>query len=81
MRNPWGIDAGYDGNWNDQDTTHWTAAAKAQVPYANNTNDGLFFIEDKDFVVAFQTFTISYQHDGWNNNILEVLSDTTGAQR
>jgi len=23
MRNPWGTDS-YTGNWNDDDTTHWT---------------------------------------------------------
>ena len=29
IRNPWGVDAGYTGKWNDADTTSWTAAAKA----------------------------------------------------
>ena len=81
MRNPWGFDAGYDGNWNDGDTVRWTAANKAQVPYVNNVEDGLFFIEDVDFVQSYEKFTISYLHDNWNNNILEVINDTAGAQR
>ena len=27
VRNPWGVDAGYNGTWNDQDTNSWTSAA------------------------------------------------------
>lgn len=81
IRNPWGVDAGYTGNWNDGDTTRWTPANKAQAPYTNNPSDGLFFIEDIDFVKAFGQFTISYYREKFQNNILEVLSDTATNQR
>jgi hypothetical protein len=82
IRNPWGVDAGYSGAWNDGDTKRWTAAAKAQVPaFVNNVNDGAFFVEDVDFVKAFQSFTISYFRETWNNNILDITGDTAGAQR
>jgi len=83
IRNPWGVDAGYNGTWNDADTTSWTAAAKAQVPgYANNTNDGTFFMEDSDFVKSFESFMITYYTDGWNQSYAEVVNDTNpGTQR
>lgn len=80
IRNPWGSDTSYNGKWGDSDTASWTAAAKAQVPYVN-ADDGVFFIEDTDFVNCFDSFTIAYLHDDWNNNIFEVLSDTAGAKR
>ena len=28
IRNPWGVDSDYSADWNDGDTTHWTANAK-----------------------------------------------------
>ncbi len=81
IRNPWGVDAGYNGTWNDGDTVSWTAAAQAQVPFVNNTNDGVFWIEDKDYVQAFNGFMISYYHDGWAHSYVEVLNDTAAPQR
>lgn len=81
IRNPWGVDAGYTGAWNDADTTRWTAAAKAQVPYVNDQNDGRFFIEASDFVKSFDSFVISYLRQGWVNNIVDVTNDSAGAQR
>ena len=58
IRNPWGSDAGYNGTWNDGDATSWSAAAKSQVPFTSNINDGVFWVEDKDFVKAFDGFSI-----------------------
>jgi len=77
IRNPWNVDK-YTGPWNDTDS-RWTPALRAQVPYINNTNDGGFFIEEKEFVYAFNYFTLGYIRDGWNNSYYEVLNDTTGA--
>jgi hypothetical protein len=79
IRNPWGYDV-YTGNWNDADTTHWTTLAKSQVPYVDNTNDGVFFMEDCDFVVGYEGFWIGYFIDSYVNNYLEVLSDTGATQ-
>lgn len=80
IRNPWGYDV-YTGNWNDTDTTHWTTSAKSQVPaYTNNTKDGVFFMEDIDFVKAYDGFWIGYYVDTYINNYLEVLSDTGSTQ-
>lgn len=81
MRNPWGTDHAYNGTWNDQDTKSWTAAAKAQVPYVD-ADDGIFFVEDSDFVKIYAHFVIADVHDSWNNNIAEVVGDTIdGPQR
>jgi hypothetical protein len=59
MRNPWGKDWGYyRGPWHDK-SNRWTAEYMAQVPYADE-NDGIFFIEDIDFVYAFYMIVVSY---------------------
>jgi hypothetical protein len=79
IRNPWGYDV-YTGNWNDDDTTHWTALAISQVPFVNNSNDGVFFMEDKDFVIGYSGFWIGYYIDSYINNYLEVLSDAGTTQ-
>lgn len=35
-----------------------------------------------DFVKGFDSFTISYYHDGWNSSFVEVLNDNlVAAQR
>ena len=52
VRDPHGSDSSYTGNWNDN-YSGWTAAFKSQVPFVNNTNDGVFFIEDVDFMKQF----------------------------
>jgi len=49
VRDPHGTDAKYTGPWNDNDT-RWTAAFKAQVPYVQNINDGIFFMDERDVV-------------------------------
>jgi Calpain family cysteine protease len=78
IRNPWGSDFTYTGNWNDADTTHWTAAAIAQTGFTKNTADGIFWVEDSDFVQAFTSFVVSYYTDSYSNSYKEVLTDTAG---
>ena len=39
----------------------------AQVPY-DNRDDGLFFVEHTDFVLAFVDFQVSYYEDGYLNS-------------
>ena len=63
----------YRGLWNDKDN-RWTPEIKAQVPYANE-DDGVFFVEDKDFVKAFEAFTISYYSKDKHSSHYEVLND------
>ena len=60
IRNPWRQDHElWNGPWNDKDTKRWTEDYKRQVPYKDE-NDGVFFVEDKDFDQAFNGYTISY---------------------
>ena len=75
IRNPWRVDHEYwSGPWNDKDTKRWTADYKKQVPYKDE-NDGVFFVEDKDFVKAFKEFTISFYSNGKHSSHYEVLND------
>jgi hypothetical protein len=78
IRNPWGVDV-YSGNWRDVDVTHWTTSAISQAAYVNNTNDGDFFIEDKDFVQAYDGFIVSYYHDAYVNSYVSLTSDNLNA--
>jgi hypothetical protein len=74
VRNPWAVDY-YNGPWSDGSSS-WTDAFKAQVPYADNTNDGAFFIEDTVFVYAFYYYQIGYVHPTWNHSYYSKTSDT-----
>ena len=72
IRNPWGRDHGlWSGPWNDKDTKNWTEEFKKQVPYKDE-EDGFFFVEDKDFVKAFNGFTISYYSNDKHSSHYEV---------
>ena len=73
IRNPWAKDV-YTGPWNDADSK-WTAAFKAQVPYAKDANDGGFYIDVSDFVNGFTYFSVNYVHDNWAHSKYEVLND------
>lgn len=46
------------------------------MPFVNNTKDGVIFIEDTDFAIAYDGFWIGYYNDSYINNYLEVLNDT-----
>lgn len=74
IRNPWGRDM-YTGPWNDGDTSRWTTAYKAQVPYANNANDGYFYMEVSDLVTSFNYFQVNYYRADWSLNYYEKVND------
>ena len=73
VRNPWGYDV-FTGAWADKGSA-WTTAFKAQVPYSDNTGDGIFFIEDTDFVNAFYYYQIAYVHDDYAHSYYSKTSD------
>lgn len=78
MRNPWGTDGNYNGTWNDKDPL-WLDTVnnfKAQVPYINNTKDGVFYISVDDFYRTFSGFSVSFQADTYKNSISTVYNDT-----
>ena len=72
----------YNGPWNDRDN-RWTTKTKSQVPYVNNQNDGVIFIDADDFKTAFLYFQINHDHDldGWKFSYYEVINDSAGTQR
>ena len=47
MRNPWGKNEGFNGNWSDKSDS-WTDAFKAEVDYFKN-DDGIYFISAEDY--------------------------------
>ena len=47
VRNPWGKNEGFNGNWSDKSDS-WTDAFKAEVDYFKN-DDGIYFISAEDY--------------------------------
>ena len=69
MRNPWNKET-YRGDWSDR-SSKWTNEFREQVPYANNYNDGSFFISLSDFIQGFKYFTVTYVNDDWSVSYYE----------
>jgi len=74
MRNPWRAET-YTGKWNDNDPA-WTSAMKSVVKFDSNKEDGIFFIEDRDFVNAFEKFVISDYMPNGKISWYQVEGDT-----
>jgi len=80
LRDPRGVDHGsYNGDWNDKDTKNWSEENKKQVPY-KDADDGVFFVEDKDFVKAFDTFTINHYSEKKKASHFDVKNDDGNAK-
>lgn len=47
VRNPWNVDSAFNGTWNDKSPLWNDTKNKfySQVPYVNNSKDGIYFIE------------------------------------
>lgn len=43
--------------------------------FTNNSMDGDFYVEDVDYIKAFESFSVSYLEDGYISNYAEVLDD------
>lgn len=58
IRNPWGTTT-YNQDWNSLDEK-WTDDYISQVPFDVDPReshlDGIFFVEDKDFLTCFDDF-------------------------
>lgn len=61
LRNPWKKET-YKGNWHDGDSK-WTSSMKSAVGFTSNTNDGIFFVEHKDFPKYFAEVGVSFYSD------------------
>lgn len=63
MRNPWGKKE-WTGNWSD-DSNSWTPELKKQAGFDNSANDGIFFMEFKDFIKYFTDFQVCMYKDNY----------------
>jgi len=76
LRNPWGYDV-YTGRWNDTSSL-WTNSIRNQVGYNASSAtlmDGIFFVEDFDFMNAYYGVMLSYYQPNYVNNYYEILND------
>jgi hypothetical protein len=78
VRNPWGSDGAYNGTWRDRDPIWLTNGYTSQVPYRNNTGDGLFYISQDDYHATFNYMSVSYFMDDYVHSTSSVYNDTTG---
>lgn len=66
IRNPWGTTS-YNMDWHKSDSK-WTTDYLSQVPHGINpttsADDGIFFVEDKDFLKCFDDYQIAHYRDG-----------------
>jgi hypothetical protein len=74
MRNPWGTDGSFSGSWKEG-ASNWNLIKSASVGYVANTNDGVFYLEDFEFVQAYSGIYIGYYNSTNVNNYLEVRND------
>jgi hypothetical protein len=81
VRNPWGITK-YNQNWNWNDP-NWTEDYLSQVPHEINPTesweDGIFFVEDINFLRCFYDFQIAHLRDdeGYSKDWYDVEDDPT----
>ena len=72
VRNPWGR-TDYTEDWNFEDP-RWTEETIVQVPFdvdpTTSNEEGIFFVEDKDFMRCFEDFQVAVYRDdeGYSNN-------------
>ena len=82
VRNPWGTTE-YDQNWRHDDA-RWTEDYISQVPHGINPTeshlDGIFFLEDVDFLRCLDDFQIAYMRDeeGYSKDWYDVEGDPSG---
>ena len=81
IRNPWGSDDVFNGALYDGSFL-WTYSAQtyaAQVGFVKNFNDGILFIEAKEFNSNFAFFGINYYNENYYSSALPLTntSNTT----
>lgn len=74
IRNPWGYDTD-SLNWNDDDSTSWTSANKAQCGETDDDYDGDFWVDSNDYVKYFSQFMVGMFNDNYTHNVLDVQND------
>ena len=61
MRNPWG-QGEWNGDWSDKSSL-WTPELKQKVNYQNNVDDGVFYMDFRDFFSSFSLTTIAHYRE------------------
>lgn len=59
MRNPWGHDGEWTGEWSDKDEASWTPAIKKELG-AVDANDGVFFIPIDRYLDHFDETSVCF---------------------
>jgi len=76
VRNPWG-QTEWNGAWSDT-SSMWTPELKQRLQ-VENKDDGIFFMEYKDFLKYFDDIQICYTHDNHKYHSQRVTSDANHA--
>ena len=63
MRNPWGNEHEWNGQWKDDDNSNWTPELRQQHNMAEPKPDGRFFMPFEDFIKFFDQYAICMYED------------------
>eukprot|EP00347_Sterkiella_histriomuscorum_P009273 403341839 len=74
MRNPWGKDGKYKGQYNDNDPI-WTQGNYASQVGFQKADDGLFFITAEEFYDSFDAYSIAFYSDSYQISANTVYGD------
>jgi hypothetical protein len=74
IRNPWGYDdSGFSGAWKPG-SSMWSLINSAAVDYST-LDDGVLYLEDYEFVQAYNNLFIGYEDSTYVNNYVEITDD------
>ncbi|KAL4453070.1 hypothetical protein ABPG74_015301 [Tetrahymena malaccensis] len=73
LRNPW-ANQEWKGKWSD-DSDCWTPELKEQLR-VKNIDDGIFYMDVKDFMKYFDDVCICYYHDDYQYNSIRIKNST-----
>ncbi|KAL4497235.1 hypothetical protein ABPG72_019555 [Tetrahymena utriculariae] len=74
LRNPW-ANQEWKGDWSD-DSPCWTPELRDQLR-VKNVDDGIFYMNVKDFMKYFDDVCICYYHDDYQYNSLRINNSTS----
>ncbi|CAD8203099.1 unnamed protein product [Paramecium pentaurelia] len=75
IRNPWG-NKEWNGDWSDGSSL-WTEDLKQQVKFGKKEDDGIFFMEIKDFQRYFQAIFVGYFRKEYLYNSIKQMAKKT----
>ncbi|CAD8105955.1 unnamed protein product [Paramecium sonneborni] len=75
IRNPWGQKE-WNGDWSDESSL-WTEELKQQVKFGKKEDDGIFYMEIKDFKRYFQAIFVGYFRKEYLYNSIKQMAQRT----